>query len=203
MKTKASTFLKQMVSTIVAVVKAKSTVVRAKTSTLKTRLLIIGILRNKKLLMAAINTKIHAIIGHQQQGHVNGNNKKDNGDASASNDDDEKAVVLYSVASAPSYSFSSSDNQEAAEAGDIDDDDYLTHTLFADEDDELVRAPGSVIDVMRDAREREGGDGADFRLEDEIDHVADVFIRRIHRQLKLQKLDSFKRFWEMLERGAA
>jgi hypothetical protein len=195
MKTKAWTFLKRMVSTFAAVAKAKSTVLRAKTSTLKTRLLI---LRNKKLLTTAINTKIlRTIIGHQQQGHVDGNNK---------NDDDEKAVVLYSAASAPSYSYSFSSSselgsvdQEAAEA----DDDYLTYTLFADEDDELVRAPGSVIDVMRDAREREGGDGADFRLEDEIDHVADVFIRRIHRQLKLQKLDSFKRFWEMLERGAA
>jgi hypothetical protein len=197
MKTKAWTFLKRMVSTFAAVAKAKSTVLRAKTSTLKTRLLI---LRNKKLLTTAINTKIlRTIIGHQQQGHVDGNNK---------NDDDEKAVVLYSAASAPSYSYSysfsssselGSVDQEAAEA----DDDYLTYTLFADEDDELVRAPGSVIDVMRDAREREGGDGADFRLEDEIDHVADIFIRRIHHNLKLQKLDSLEGFCEMmLERGA-
>jgi hypothetical protein len=41
-----------------------------------------------------------------------------------------------------------------------------------------------------------------FRLEDEIDRVADVFIRRFHEQMKLQKLESFKRFCEMLERGA-
>ena len=38
--------------------------------------------------------------------------------------------------------------------------------------------------------------------EDEIDRVADVFIRRFHDQMKLQKLESFKRFCEMLERGA-
>ncbi|GJN27860.1 hypothetical protein PR202_gb15915 [Eleusine coracana subsp. coracana] len=200
MKTKASTFLKQMVSTIVAVVKAKSTVVRAKTSALKTRLLILGILRNKKLLVTAINTKIHAIMGQQQADHSS-SKKDDEAGGSSSNDaeDVKKAIVLYS---APSYSFVSS--QEAEEMEEEDGDEYLTHTLFAEEDDEedeLVRAPGSVIDVMRDAREREEGEGAEFKLEDEIDHVADVFIRRIHRQLKLQKLDSFKRFCEMLERG--
>jgi len=42
----------------------------------------------------------------------------------------------------------------------------------------------------------------EFRLEDEIDRVADVFIRRFHEQMMLQKLESFKRFCEMLERGA-
>ncbi|XP_062185146.1 uncharacterized protein LOC133888798 [Phragmites australis] len=199
MKTKASTFLKQMVSTIVAVVKAKSTVVRAKTSALKTRLLILGILRNKKLLMSAINHKIHSIMGQQD-------NARNTKDEAVNSDDDgsKKAVVLYT---APSYSFSTElGTHEAAEVEEEEDsDDYLTHTLFAEEegdDDELVNAPGSVIDVMRDAREREEGEGAEFRLEDEIDHVADVFIRRIHKQLKLQKLDSFKRFCEMLERSA-
>jgi hypothetical protein len=192
MKTKASAFLKQMVSTIAAVVKAKSTVVRAKTSALKTRLLVLGVLRNKKMLMAAINTKIrHAIMGGQQKQQADDaarHKKRDDDEEEASVN--KKAVVLYS---APSYSFSSAEQQEE------EDDEYLTHTLFAEDDDELVRAPGSVIDVMRDARERQQ-DGAEFRLEDEIDHVADVFIRRIHRQLKLQKLDSFKRFCETLER---
>jgi hypothetical protein len=195
MKTKASAFLKQMVSTIAAVVKAKSTVVRAKTSALKTRLLVLGVLRNKKMLMAAINTKIrHAIMGGQQKQQADDaarHKKRDDDEEEASVN--KKAVVLYS---APSYSFSSAEQQEEE---DDSDDEYLTHTLFAEDDDELVRAPGSVIDVMRDARERQQ-DGAEFRLEDEIDHVADVFIRRIHRQLKLQKLDSFKRFCETLER---
>ena len=209
MKTKASSFFKQMVSAIVAAVKAKSTAVRVKTSALKTRLLIFGILRNKKLLMAAINHKIHAIMG--QQGEEQAAGKQDllvDGDGGGGGEN--KAIVLYS---APSYSFSAELGAHEVEAAarpqeEEDGDDYLTHSLFAEEDeeeDELVSAPGSVIDVMRDARDREreaAGGGAEFRLEEEIDHVADVFIRRIHRQLKLQKLDSFKRFCEMLERGA-
>ncbi|CAD6263998.1 unnamed protein product [Miscanthus lutarioriparius] len=202
MKSKASTFLKlkQMVSAIVAAVKSKSTAVRVKTSALKTRLLIFGILRNKKLLMTAINHKIHAIMGQQEAAGDGGNNNDGGGGGGR------KAIVLYQPPA--SYSFSSelgSHEVEPQEKEVEDSDDYLTHSLFAeeedDEEDELVNAPGSVIDVMRDAREREAGEGAEFSLEDEIDHVADVFIRRIHRQLKLQKLDSFKRLCEMLERS--
>ncbi|KAG2565666.1 uncharacterized protein LOC120681472 [Panicum virgatum] len=204
MKTKASSFFKQVVSAIVAAVKAKSTAVRVKTSALKTRLLIFGILRNKKLLMAAINHKIDAIMGQQQQQEEEQQAGKD---PLVDGDDGKKAIVLYT---APSFSFSAELGAQEVEAAareqeeQEDSDDYLTHSLFAEED-ELVSAPGSVIDVMRDARDREreaAGGGAEFRLEEEIDHVADVFIRRIHRQLKLQKLDSFKRFCEMLERGA-
>ncbi|EES10598.1 hypothetical protein BDA96_06G051200 [Sorghum bicolor] len=223
MKSKASTLLKlkQMVSTLMAAVKSKSTAVRVKTSALKTRLLIFGILRNKKLLMTAINHKIHAIMGHQDQeaaAAADGGDNKDGGacqqrGAGAGDGDEDgggggrKAIVLYQPPT--SYSFSSElgahETEAEAEAEvEEDSDDYLTHSLFAEEDDEdeLVNAPGSVIDVMRDARERETGEGgAEFSLEDEIDHVADVFIRRIRRQLKLQKLDSFKRLCEMLERS--
>jgi hypothetical protein len=206
MKGKASRFLKQMVSTIVAVVKAKSTAVRVKTSALKTRLLIFGILRNKKLLVTAINHKIHAIMGQQQEAADDGAGQQQRDSSDEDGGGRNKAIVLYKP---PSYSFSAELGAHEAEPPpqeeEEDSDDYLTHSLFADEDDELVNAPGSVIDVMRDARAREAGDGnaAEFSLEDEIDHVADVFIRRIHRQLKLQKLDSFKRFCEMLERSTA
>ncbi|KAJ1270605.1 hypothetical protein BS78_06G065400 [Paspalum vaginatum] len=212
MKTsKASSFFKQLVSTIVAAVKAKSTAVRVKTSALKTRLLIFGILRNKKLLMAAINHKIHAIMGqHDKDGQGQLIPQQQTAGDEDRGGGSNRAIVLYTAPSCCSFSAELGAHAEAhhqqqqEEEEEEDSDDYLTHSLFAEEDDEdeLVRAPGSVIDVMRDAREREAaGQGAEFRLEDEIDHVADVFIRRIHRQLKLQKLDSFKRFCEMLERS--
>jgi hypothetical protein len=199
MKSKASMFLKQMLSTIVAVVKAKSTAVRAKTSTLKTRVLVLGILRNKKLLVSAINHKIHAIMGHQEDAHGSTSAVQETEDGDGS----KKAIVPYT---APSYVTERDvdDAQAEEQEEEESDDEYLTHSLFRgedDDDDELVNAPGSVIDVVRDAKEKEG-DGAEFRLEDEIDHVADVFIRRIHKQLKLQKLESFKRFCEMMERSA-
>uniref|UniRef100_A0ACD5UWM1 Uncharacterized protein n=1 Tax=Avena sativa TaxID=4498 RepID=A0ACD5UWM1_AVESA len=208
MKSKASMFLKQMLSTIVAVVKAKSTAVRAKTSTLKTRLLVLGILRNRKLLVSAINHRIHAIMGQQQHDDNSRDHQHHHNHGSASQeqqDDDgsKKSIVLYT---APSY-VTERDVEDAEQEDDgSDDDEYLTHSLFReeeDDDDELVNAPGSVIDVVRDAKEKECGGGAEFRLEDEIDHVADVFIRRIHKNLKLQKLESFKRFCEMMERTSS
>lgn len=183
--------MKQMLSTIVAVVKAKSTAVRAKTSTMKTRFLIFGILRNKKLLVSAINHRIHAIMGQDSKKNHGHHGNEDAGDGEGE-EGSKKAIVLYT---APSFV-----TERGDEAGEEDSDDYLTHSLFdGDDDDELVNAPGSVIDLVRDAKE---GEGAEFRLEDEIDHVADVFIRRIHKQLKLQKLESFKRFCEMMERSA-
>ena len=78
-----------------------------------------------------------------------------------------------------------------------DDDKYpdLTHSLF-DEDDE--DDGGSIIDMVKNSKENEG---KDFKLEDDIDHVADLFIKRFRRQILLQKLDSFKRIQELLGRS--
>ncbi|CAD6250938.1 unnamed protein product [Miscanthus lutarioriparius] len=61
---KASRYLKQLFSSIVAAVKARSTAVMGiKASSLRTRLIVLGITRNKKLLLSAIQSKIHAIMG--------------------------------------------------------------------------------------------------------------------------------------------
>ncbi|PPD78618.1 hypothetical protein GOBAR_DD24458 [Gossypium barbadense] len=56
---------------------------------------------------------------------------------------------------------------------------------------------GSIIEMVRNSKE----EGEDFRLEDEIDHVADLFITRFYKQMRLQKLLSFKRYQEMMERS--
>ncbi|VVB15457.1 unnamed protein product [Arabis nemorensis] len=77
----------------------------------------------------------------------------------------------------------------------------LRHTLFEGEEEfgDLEEGQGSsMIDLVRSSKEEEGGS---FKLEDEIDHVADLFISRFHKQMKLQKLLSFKRYQEMLARG--
>lgn len=186
MKNKASTFLKRVFSQIVTMVKAKSLAVKSKTSAMKSRLLIFGLLRHKKLLMSAINHKIHALMGQEKGGQT----PNDDGD-------DSKAIVLYNPQTnegPPSATHAELANYE-------DDDEYpdLTHSLFDDEDDDdgLGDATGSVIDWVRKSKE----DGSEFVLEDEIDHVADVFIKRFHRQMRMQKLESFKRYQEMLERS--
>ncbi|EEF50149.1 uncharacterized protein LOC8285720 [Ricinus communis] len=91
-----------------------------------------------------------------------------------------KAIVLYNNALAD------------------EDDKYpdLRHTLF-DEEEEFNDPGGSVIDLVKNSKD----EGEDFSLEDEIDHVADLFIMRFHKQMRLQKLESFKRFQEMLARS--
>ncbi|KAK8928798.1 hypothetical protein KSP39_PZI017534 [Platanthera zijinensis] len=182
MKSKPSIFLKQIFSFVITMVKSKSMAVKSKTRSIKTRLLIFNLLRTKKLLMTAINHKIHALMNLQ--------NEDRDGDLMA------KAIVLYND---PAKGDLPATDMEA-EAEDEDDYPDLRHSLFdPDEDEELVNGTGSVIDLMRSSREN-GGD-REFVLEDEIDHAADVFIRRFHRQMWIQKQDSFKRYTEMLARG--
>ncbi|XP_047079466.1 uncharacterized protein LOC124690075 [Lolium rigidum] len=175
---KASQFLKQLFSAIVAAVKGRSTATGSKTSPVRTRLVIFSILRNKKLLMSAINSKIHAVMGGRSQDnseHGNGNHLV----AAASSGVGRKAAVLKTCRA------SEVEKEEGGEG--------VAKQL------QLANVPpGSVIDLARSAAER---GGVEFRLEDEIDHVADVFIRKFHDQMKLQKLESFKRFCEMLERN--
>uniref|UniRef100_A0ACD5X2L4 Uncharacterized protein n=1 Tax=Avena sativa TaxID=4498 RepID=A0ACD5X2L4_AVESA len=195
---KASKFLKQLFSAIVAAVKERSMAMRSKTSAVRTRLIIFSILRNKKLLMSAINSKIHSIVGGGSQDDGNGGNHLV---AAVGSGGGRKAAMLQNLPSfvllnsLPSFSMgvgsgsplvmvSSEEEKEEGGKG-------VTNQL------QLANAPsGSVVDLARSAAER---GGIEFRLEDEIDHVADVFIRRFHDQMKLQKLESFKRFCEMIE----
>uniref|UniRef100_A0ACD5YNZ4 Uncharacterized protein n=1 Tax=Avena sativa TaxID=4498 RepID=A0ACD5YNZ4_AVESA len=196
---KASKFLKQLFSAIVAAVKERSTAVRSKTSAVRTRLVIFSILRNKKLLMSAINSKIHSIVGGGSQDDGNGGSHLV---AAASSGGGRKAAVLQNLPSfvllnsLPSFAMGvGSDSPLVMVSSEVEKEEGggkgVTNQL------QLANAPsGSVVDLARCAAER---GGMEFRLEDEIDHVADVFIRRFHDQMKLQKLESFKRFCEMLE----
>ncbi|WOL01785.1 hypothetical protein Cni_G10502 [Canna indica] len=195
MKIRASSFLKHMFSVVVEMVKAKSSAMKSKTSAFKARLLVLGLLhQNKKVLMKAINSKILALMGGREKGE---------GDTHSA-EDDSKAIVLYDAAKSEAPMSPTSYIEPAYYNGDDDDDDDnypdLRHSLFdledEEDDDELGNATGSVIDLVRNSK-----DGAEFSLEDEIDHVADVFIKRFHKQMKMQKLESFKRYQEMLQRG--
>ncbi|GLJ46074.1 hypothetical protein SUGI_0970620 [Cryptomeria japonica] len=69
--------------------------------------------------------------------------------------------------------------------------DYLSHTLF--------ESPRNSISSMLDGRLSTCTDLVE--LEDEIDDLADIFIKRFHAQMRFQKQSSFKRYQEMLNRG--
>lgn len=189
MKSKASGFLKQVVSLLVSIVKAKSAAVKRKTRALKTRLLIFGLLHNHKVL-SIITHKISAIVGREKDGAA--------------------ATAAFAIVQREAEGLETLQDLDAGGGGEAvkeEDDGYvgggetveeeddrypdLRHSLFDDDD-----GSGSVVELVKSTRGEEEGE---FVLEDEIDHVAEVFIRRFHRQMRLQRLESLKRNQESLQ----
>ncbi|PON83474.1 transcription elongation factor [Trema orientale] len=192
MKNKASVVLKQIISLLSSLgSKAKS-----RTNAVKARLIMFSLMKNKKVLMDSLSHKIHNLLGNHHH--------KDNDDDHGVEEDLSKAIVLYNAKSNDNDNcrFSSANSSHLVERYyNYDDEDKypdLRHSLFDefDEDDQDLQG-GSVIDMVRNSKE----EGEDFKLEDEIDHVADLFITRFHKQMRMQKLESFKRYQEMLQRG--
>ncbi|MBA0678395.1 hypothetical protein Goari_019747 [Gossypium aridum] len=168
------TFLFQVVSSVLvsSIAKAKSMVDKGKTSASKARLIILTLMRNKKaVLLGPISKKIHGFLGDRENDPQ---------------DDESKAIVPFQY----------NDDDDAQVA---DDDKYpdLTHYRFDEKELELEAEAesGSVIEMVKKSKE----EGEDFSLEDEIDHVADLFITRFYKQMRLQKLLSFKRNQQMQE----
>lgn len=193
MKSKASGILKQIISVITTIAKAKTLALKTKTRAIKTRLIIFSLLRNKKILMSSVSDKLRVLMGQQQQ-HEN-KKQEDSDQASGKN-----AIVLYNSLSQESLPIPT--HTEFLEDNfDYDDENGkypdLTHSLFEAEDVDFEDPGGSVIDLVKNSKP----EGEEFKLEDEIDHVAELFIKRFHRQLRLQKQLSFKRYQEMLERS--
>lgn len=193
MKSKASGILKQIISVITTIAKAKTLALKTKTRAIKTRLIIFSLLRNKKILMSSVSDKLRVLMGQQQQ-HEN-KKQEDSDQASGKN-----AIVLYNSLSQESLPIPT--HTEFLEDNfDYDDENGkypdLTHSLFEAEDVDFENPGGSVIDLVKNSKP----EGEEFKLEDEIDHVAELFIKRFHRQLRLQKQLSFKRYQEMLERS--
>ena len=193
MKNKASVFLKQIISLLSSL----GSKAKRKTNTVKARLIMISLMKNKKVLMDSLSHKIHNLLSNHQH--------KENDDDHGGEEDLSKAIVLYNAKANDNDNFQcssacSSHLVEYHNNYDDREDKYpdLRHSLFDefDEDDQDLQG-GSVIEMVRNSKV----EGEDFKLEDEIDHAADLFITRFHKQMRLQKLQSFKRYQEMLQRG--
>ncbi|KAJ8547137.1 hypothetical protein K7X08_010723 [Anisodus acutangulus] len=198
---KAIKFLKHVMSVLSTMAKSKSTAIKSKTEAIKAKLMVLSLLKSKKLSLSglgskAISHKIHSLLGHKEeedQDHEDENNK---------------AIVLYNNAPEAGEDLLHYQHNEAneeilllrnGESYDYDDK-YpdLTHSLFDEEDEYLGDPNSSAIDMVRNFKEEEG---ENFVLEDEIDNVADLFIKKFHKRMRLQKLESFKRYQEMLQRS--
>ncbi|XP_031288233.1 uncharacterized protein LOC116146943 [Pistacia vera] len=190
MKNKASGFLKQIISLITTIAKAKTLALKTKTRAIKTRLIIFSLLRNKKIMMSSISDKLRVLMGQQHEDKT----KQDGDDQPEGNN----AIVLYNAMSHESLP-NPSHTEFLDYDYDYDNNKYpdLTHSLFEAEDLDSEDPGGSVIDLVKNSKP----EGEEFKLEDEIDHVADLFIKRFHRQMRIQKQLSFKRYQEMLERS--
>lgn len=181
MKNKASVFLKQFVSSflVTSIAKAKSMAVKSKTSAAKARLIMFTLMKSKKtVLLGSISDKIHGLLGD-----------KETREEDYEDEDQSKAIVPFQ--------YDDDDEEEG------DDNKYpdLTHCLFDEVELHQLQAAeaegGSIIEMVKNSKE----EGEGFSLEDEIDHVADLFITRFYKQMRLQKLLSFKRHQERLERS--
>ncbi|MBA0633757.1 hypothetical protein Godav_021976 [Gossypium davidsonii] len=169
---KTSVFLKQVISSMVT-----SSIAKAKSIAVKSKM---NAAKARLIMLTLMKSKKAVLLGsisNKIHGLL-GDDKEEN--------DQSKAIVPYSY----------DDDGD----GDEDEDKYpdLTHCLFDEEMElEAETQGGSIIEMVRNSKE----EGEDFRLEDEIDHVADLFITRFYKQMRLQKLLSFKRYQEMMERS--
>ncbi|XWS43932.1 hypothetical protein CRYUN_Cryun15aG0000700 [Craigia yunnanensis] len=212
MRNKASEFLKQIITALTTMGKAKTLAFKSKTKAIKTRLVIFSLLQNKKLLMTSISQKLNNLMA---QNHKNSKELEDGAIVVLGDQQNQsQAIVLYNSNNAMCRLPSSNQTQtkielqlQLQEKGEYEEEDdgeledkypNVTHSLFNLEEMEFEDPGGSVIDIVKNSKEDKG---EEFRLEDEIDRVADLFIRRFHRQMMMQKQQSLKRHQEMLERS--
>lgn len=180
---------------IISMVSGKYSAVRSKTDAIRARLMLTSLtLLSKKesFTIAAISAKINNIFHHHAE------------DADADDADDmSKAIVLYSSRHAAAVATIGGGSDESTMIGSVrefedDDDKYpdLRHSLFEEEEEQeladLLDDPSSsisAIDMVKNSKES----GENFNLEENINQVADLFITKFHKRMRLQKLLSFKR----------
>ncbi|CAK8542779.1 unnamed protein product [Lathyrus sativus] len=201
-KNKTVRLFKQIIPSLTS----KTIALKSKTNAIKARLILFSFMKNKKLLMSSISEKFHSLWGNHPHHHSNEDCLIEGGNCDYHN----RAIVVYNK-NAHTYEallnpselaqqVLDEQDQEDGYDGYYDDDDDkypdLTHNLF---DSEGLDFGGSVIDRVKNCKEEAG---KEFKLEDDIDEVADLFIRRFRRNIILQKQDSLKRKREIAQNGA-
>ncbi|XP_044957635.1 uncharacterized protein LOC123408640 [Hordeum vulgare subsp. vulgare] len=170
---------------------------RGRAGVLKARLLFLASLRHRTAMVGTVSRHLRALMPDRQGDPVDDHRKALASSTLAEKEDGQ--AVLHGV-DVPGLSELL---QEVI--GDDDDGPDWTHSLFDNDDgecnlqegndvDEEERGGGgermeegrlpddepSVMDVIRRCRE---GDGMEFNVEEEIDHAADIFIRRVRSRM--------------------
>jgi hypothetical protein len=207
MKNKTAKLLKQIIASLISMTKSKTMALKSKTNAIKARLIIFSLMKNKKFLMSSISDKFHSVWGSHSHHHSKEDCLIEEVGGNCDDDHHHRAIVVYNnnahtyepLRNPSAIQEVDEQDQEDGYDGYYDDDDDkypdLTHTLF---DSEGLDFDGSVIDKVKNCKEEAG---KEFKLEDDIDEVADLFIRRFKRNIILQKQDSLKRKREMVQKG--
>ncbi|KAL5058888.1 hypothetical protein RYX36_030492 [Vicia faba] len=204
MKNKTAKLLKEIIAGLTLMTKSKTMALKSKVNAIKARLIIFSLMKNKKLLMSSISDRFHSIWGNHSHHHSKEDCLIEEG---VNCEDHHRAMVIfnnnartYGALQNPSETqvLDEQDQEDYYEDDEDDDDKYpdLTHSLF---DSEGLDFGGSVIDRVKNCKEEAG---KEFKLEDDIDEVADLFIRRFRRNIILQKQDSLKRKRETAQNGS-
>ncbi|KAL0709475.1 hypothetical protein Bca4012_016453 [Brassica carinata] len=143
---------------------------KRKTRAFKTRLVIFSLLHDRNMMVSSWSHKLKAKPASSRKLDDGGKDREQ----------DQSTVVVYSHNAFSSTPAASPQYVQYTEEEDEEEDEEkypdLRHSLF--------EAEGSVIDMVKHSKEDKG---EEFKLEDEIDKVADLFISRFHQQMWLQK----------------
>ncbi|XP_050911650.1 uncharacterized protein LOC127126714 [Lathyrus oleraceus] len=202
MKNKTTKLLKQIIAGLTSITKSKTMALKSKANAIKARLIIFSLMKNKKFLMTSISDKFHSIWGNHSHHH----SKEDCLIEEGVNYDNHhpRAMVMYNNNARTYEALQNPSETQVVDEQDQEDGYYededdkypdLTHSLF---DSEELDFGGSVIDRVKNCKEEAG---KEFKLEDDIDEVADLFIRRFRRNIILQKQDSLKRKRQIEQNG--
>lgn len=146
---------------------------RGKASVLRARLLFLASLRRRTAVVGAISHNLRALMPGNAPAPA-----PDGGRLPAAEDDDEQ-MALDDFAGL---------SELATLFQEVDDDDDgarypdWTHSMF-DDDDDGEGGGEEAVSVMEVIRRRREGDGEEFDMEEEIDHAADMFIRRVRHRM--------------------
>lgn len=170
----APSVVKQVWSVLSGVLKSKSDALKGKAAhTMKAKVAVLGLIKNKKIF-GAISHKMNSLFGHEEcQSHSSNN----------------MALTVYHASAANEMPCEVLQHSEQEL-------DYLSHALFDSETP--AENPANSVCVAEGRRSTCSEMG---QLENEIDILADAFIRRFRNQMYLQKQDSFERYREMLNRS--
>ncbi|KAI3472618.1 hypothetical protein Pfo_030810 [Paulownia fortunei] len=165
-----------MLKKVMVMLASKYLAIKAKMRAIETRLIIHSLLlRDKKVIRHLF----------RQRRYFNLPNTVEEEDYQSENI---AALTNNSIATTPVSIVQLAEENKAEDKMGVDENGEhpdLRHSLF--EDDQMEDHSISVIEMVKNAKE---GQGKEFRLEDEIDQVADLFIQRFHHQIRLQKFHS-------------